>query len=271
MPSYAAAIAYHTIISLAPLLLFSISVASFAFSEERVIEQLVAMISRVAGMGVASMVEELVNQLGRPTLNNIIIAISWFFITLYAASNVFRQLIIALDTIWDVAYDPVRIRDGLVRWGTIRLRKYLVGLVMSILVIFSLLVSLLISVFANNFWQLLELFAPQMAVLSSLVNYVVIPGILIGFCILSFRFLPNRHVAWRDIWLGAVLTGSVLAIGERIIGYYANLSRIPSLYGVAGSVVILMLWSYFSAYILLIGAQFTRLFAEQYGSDSAAE
>ena len=266
MPSYAAAIAYHAIISLAPLLLFSISAAGLFYGEELAIDQLVKALSDAVGVKVAELIGGIAADLSQPTLNNLLFTIVWFFVTLYTASNVFRQLVTALDTIWDVAYAHARLRDGVIRWCMIRLRKYFLGVGMALMVITSLLVSLFVSVLSGNFWRLLDNVAPELAPLVLWSSSVIIPLVLIGFCLLVFKILPNRQIAWRDIWQGAVLTGGLLALAEGIIGFYASRSRIPTFYGLAGSVVVLMLWAYFSAFVLLIGAVFTRVYAERHGT-----
>ncbi|MBV7332840.1 YihY/virulence factor BrkB family protein [Chloroflexi bacterium TSY] len=266
--SYAAAIAYHTIISLAPILLFAIAVAGRAFETDAATQHIVSTLDRLVGTAVASIVAEIVEENSLRRTSNVVISLIALGIMFYSASNVFRQLVIALNVIWDIPIPSVRIRDGVIRWVTIRLRKYIMGFILALAVIFSLLISLVVNVFAGYFADLVNSAMPGLADLLLLINLTALPIILVFFCLAIFKFLPDTTIVWRDIRLGAFLTGIVLAIGQSGIGFYASRSRIPDLYGVAGSVVILMLWAYFSAYILLLGAEFTHIYARMYGSYS---
>lgn len=266
MPSYAAAIAYHAIISLAPILLFAIALASRMFGADTAAQQVVSTMQHFAGTAVASVVAEIIEENALNTRSNVLFSLAAVLITLYSASNVFRQLVIALNAVWEIEPPSIRIQDGIIRWGLVRLRKYFMGLVLTLVIIFSLLASLVVNVLAGYFAAFLNELIPGVTELLVLFNLLALPVILTLFCLVIFKVLPNDDVAWRDVWLGALLTGIVLSIGQGLIGFYASRSRIPDYYGVAGSVVILMLWAYFSAYILLLGAEFTHVYARRYGS-----
>ncbi len=255
--SYAAAIAYHTIISLAPLLLVAISIAGRFFTEEQALTQLNTVTAQVTGTAMADVITSIAQQLNSPTSNNFAFALFWFVVMLYAGSNVFRQLVVALDTIWEVPYQPIERQKLDLVWGITQVRKYLVGLTMTLCAIISLPILLLVGVVVNNFWELMDGIIDGASRIVPLVNFVLIPSVLILFCLLVFKFVPSKRMELREIWVGATLTGLVLAVAEVLIGVYASLSSIPAFYGVAGSIVILMLWAYFSAYILLVGAEFT--------------
>ena len=257
--SYAAAIAYHTIISLGPLLLLSITIASRTVGQDTAIKEFTSTLERYVGPALATVIHDLMLQLRQPTTDNLVVAILAALITIYAATNVFRQLVIALNVVWDVQPPNTTIKQGFFTWAISRLRNYIIGLLMAFSVILALLASLAVSVITGYFTSLVHALIPGLATLLTLFNFSVLPIILVLVAAVLFKFLPDIDVAWRDVWLGALLTGIVLAVGEGLIGLYASQSRIPSFYGVAGSVVVLMLWAYVSAYILLIGAEFTRV------------
>jgi len=258
--SYAAAIAYHAVISVAPLLLFSIATASRFFGREAAVEQLVTDLGRVAGAPLAALLTSLISELNQPTTSNLVLTVVSLALTMYAASNVFRQLVIALDAVWNVHRPSISIRDGVVHWAAVRLRRYVVGLLAAFAIICSLLISMLISVFIGTLLDLIDQIVPGSGSLITWLGVVALPIILVLLCLLAFRLLPSIDLTWGDVWPGALLTGLVLFLVEGAIGYYVTRNRITTLYGVAGSVVVLMLWAYFSAFILLIGAEFTRVY-----------
>lgn len=260
--SYAAAIAYHTIISLGPLLLLAITVASRAIDQDTAIHEFASTLERYIGTALATVLQDLMLQLRQPTTDNLVLTVLASILTLYAATNVFRQLVIALNVVWDIQPPTITLEQGFMIWAIRRLRNYIIGLLMALSVILALLASLAISVITGYFTSLIQILIPELATLLTLFNFSILPIILMLFSAILFKLLPDMDIAWRDVWLGAILTGIVLAVGEGVIGIYASRSRIPSFYGVAGSVVVLMLWAYVSAYILLIGAEFTRVHSQ---------
>ncbi len=238
-------------------MLFAVSISSRFFSEEQTIEQLVTTVTTVTGPRLANAIGRIASQLNTPDGNNVLFTTIWFLVTLFASSNVFRQLVVALDTIWEIPYQPVRRTNGVIEWGLTRARKYIVGLLMTLLAIFSLPVLLVTGVLMNSFLLYFESWLPGIARIVPLFTFVLVPSVLVVFCLLVFRYVPSKRMAWSEIWVGATVTGLVLAIAEILIGRYASLSSIPAFYGVAGSIVALLLWAYFSSYILLVGAEFT--------------
>jgi len=265
-PSYAAAIAYHAVISVAPLLLFSIAIASRFFGREAAVDQLITDLGRVAGTSIADLLTSLIAELNQPTTSNLILTLVSLAVTMYAASNVFRQLVVALDAVWDVRRPSISIRDGVLHWVVVRLRRYVVGFLAAIAMIFSLLISMLISVFIGTVLDLIKQVAPGSATVVTWLGIIALPTLLVLLCLLTFKVLPSIDLTWRAVWPGALLTGLVLFFVEGAIGYYVTRNRVSTLYGVAGSVVVIMLWAYFSAFILLVGAEFTRAYSNHFGS-----
>ncbi len=258
--SHAAAIAYHATISLGPLLIFSIGLASRAFGREAAVNQVITGVANMAGRSMANFVSSLNNQLSQPTNDNFLLSIISLAVTIFAASNVFRQLVIALNAIWEVQPPRIDIRDGVMRWAFVRLRKYFVGLLVALAAIVSLLVSMLVGIFWETILHVSTLFMPRLGMFLGWIGVAALPIVLVVLCLLAFKVLPRVDLTWRAVWPGALLTGLVLTASEVVIGYYVSHSWLPSLYGVTSSIVVLMLWAYFSAYILLLGAEFTQVY-----------
>ncbi|MBV7327016.1 YihY/virulence factor BrkB family protein [Chloroflexi bacterium TSY] len=205
MASYAAAIAYHTIISLGPLLLFAITVASMFVGQDAATEEFTSGAEKVVGPDIAPLIANVVGELSQPTTSNLLFALIWLCITFYAASNVFRHLVIALDTVWELKRSRIDQRLSLIRRQLIRLRTYIVGLMAALTIIIVLLISLIARATIDALWETLIVLTPQFANLISLISNMVIPLILITFSLLAVKFLPNISIPWRDVWLGAVL------------------------------------------------------------------
>jgi len=260
-PSYAAAIAYHTIISLGPLLYFSILIAGTAFGRAAAIDQLEATIRTIGGETFVEQIRHVVVAYREPTVSRTLTTWISAALLLYAASNVFRQLVIAQNAIWEVAPPTIQIRDGLWRWLRIRLRLYVVSIITSLIIIFALLASMILSLVAGLLLQLVGLILPALVAVLKWASLLLIPLFFIGLCLLGFRQLPAVKPPWRAVLPGAIATGLIMAVGEGLIVYYATHNPIPTFFGLAGSVVIVMVWAYISALIFLFGAEFTRLFA----------
>lgn len=259
--SYAAAIAYHTIISLGPLLYFSILIASIAFGRTAAIDQLEAAIGRVGGANMVQQLHSIVVDYREPSTSQQLTTVISAALLLFAASNVFRQLVIAQNVIWEVQPPTIQIREGLGRWLRVHLRLYVVSIITTFIIIFALLASMLLSVVAGFLLQLVALIFPDLVTPLTWVSFTLLPLIFIGLCLLGFRHLPAVKPPLRAALPGAIATGLVMAVGEGLIVYYATNNPIPNFFGLASSVVILMLWAYVSAAIFLLGAEFTRLYA----------
>jgi membrane protein len=264
--SYAAAIAYHAIISMGPLLLFSIAVASRAFSRDAAVDQLIFVVAEVAGPAMAQLLDGVIAELRQPTTDNLVVTVVSLGVGVYFASNVFRQLVIALDAIWEVKRPRVRVQDGLVRSALRQSRRYVVGLLAAIVIIFSLLIAMTLSVVAGPIVEMLHAISPLFATICLWIGRGLGPILFVLVCALTFKLLPSIELTWFDVGPGALLTGLVLAVAESIIAYYAIHNPIPAYFGLASSIVIIMLWAFFSAFILLFGAELTRIYVVKYGS-----
>jgi membrane protein len=186
-------------------------------------------------------------------------------VTLFlGASGVFGQLQDAMNTVWEVQPRPGR---GIM--GTIKDRFLSFTMVLG--VGFLLLVSLLVSTALSALGTFIEGLAPETLLLSQIVNFVISFGVTMFLFAMIFKVIPDVEIRWRDVWLGAVVTAAFFAIGRWAIGLYLGQSAMASTYGAAGSIIVLLVWVYYAAQILFLGAEFTQVYANKYGSRIVAD
>jgi membrane protein len=179
---------------------------------------------------------------------------------LFGATGVFVELQTSLDKIWDVQPRP-----GSGIWGFVKIRMLSFGMVLGIG--FLLLVSLVVTtaVTAVSAWALGLL--PGAKVLVEALTFVVSLGLITLLFAMIFKVLPDVEIAWRDVWIGAASTALLFTLGKFLFGLYLAKSSVASTYGAAGSLVIVLLWIYYSAQILFLGAELTQVYATHYGSN----
>lgn len=254
----AAALAYYTIFSLAPLLILSIAIAGALFDRSTAQSQLTAQIQNLMGQSGAELVEQMLENAAQPEAGGIATIIS-IVTLLLGASAVFGQLQDALNTIWGVMGRP-----GLNIGRIIRQRVLSFALVLG--VGFLLLVSLIIDTIIAGAQGMLFGSPEDANILIQIVNLVISVGIIALVFAVMFKFLPDVNIAWRDVWVGAIVTSLLFTVGKFLIGLYLGNSSAASVYGAAGSLVVLLLWIYYSSLILFFGAEFTQVYATRYGS-----
>ncbi|HEY1128945.1 MAG TPA: YihY/virulence factor BrkB family protein [Roseateles sp.] len=261
-PRMGAALAYYTLFSLAPLLLIVVSVAGLVWGGEAVRGELFNQLADLLGSTAASTVETMLKTVSWP-------AGGWFNtvlglgLMLVGATTMFAELQDALDTIWRV---PVRPLQGWLSWLRARLLSFGLILGLSFLVLVSLLLDAIMSA-AQTFWQ--PWFGDWLRI-AAVANAVISQGLVVAVFALIFKWMPRVRVAWRDVLLGALVTAGLFALGRYGIGTYLQHSGVASGFGAAASVVALLVWVYFSAQILLLGAEFTWAYARVLGSRRGA-
>jgi membrane protein len=253
-----AALAYYTIFSLAPLLLIVIGVAGLVWGREAVQGQLVAQLQGLVGPQGGQAIQTIVANAGKHG-SGVLATIIGVVTILFGATGVFVQLQNALNRVWSVEAKP-----GAGIWSFIRTRLISFGMVLGIG--FLLLVSLILSaaVAAVNTWA--TGLMPALEVLTQVLTFLVSFAITTVLFAMIYKFLPDVEIAWRDVWIGAVATALLFTVGKLLIGFYLAKSSVASTYGAAGSLVILLLWIYYSSQILFLGAEFTEVYASRYGS-----
>ena len=250
----AAALAYYTVFSIAPLLVIALAVAGFAFGEKAAQGQISGQLTHLLGPAGAQTVEAMIVSANKPAVG-IIAHVVGIGALLLGASGVFIQLSQSLNLIWKVAVP----KTGSL-WRFIKGRLLSFGMVLTIG--FLLLVSLVLSTVIAAVGAKLEAKWPGAEALlhlgSSAVSFVIISGLFA----LIYKVLPETHVAWRDVWLGAVVTSFLFTVGKLLIGLYLGKSGVSSTYGAAASLGIVLLWVYYSSQLLLLGAEFTHVHAQ---------
>ncbi len=258
VPRLAAALAYYTAFSLAPLLIVVISIAGLAYGDEAVQGQLRYQIQGLVGSQAAGAIQDMLVNFRHPSAG-IIATVLGLVTLLLGAAGLFGQLQDALDTVWEVTPKP---NQGI----RAMLRQRFISFTMVLGIGFMLLVSLVLSALlsAVGSWMSVNLPLPEFAL--QVINFVVSFAVVTLLFALIYKVLPDVKIAWRDVWMGAAVTAMLFTIGKLLIGLYLGNSSIASGYGAAGSFVVLLLWIYYSAQILLFGAEFTQVYARNYGS-----
>jgi len=261
-PRLAAAFSYYTIFSIAPLLIVVIAVAGLVFGQEAVRGQLDDQIEGLVGAEGADIVQELVQNANRPN-EGAVAAMLGVATLLLGAGGAFSQLQDSLNIVWGVK-PPNR---GIL--GTIKAKflSFSMVLFVGFLLLVSLVLSALITGIQGYFTDLL----PAGGVMLQLINQVLSFGVITLLFAMIFKFLPDIKVEWRDVWVGAAFTSLLFTIGKYLIGLYLGGSGVSSSYGAAGSLVVILLWIFYSAQILLFGAEFTQVYAYRQGSKIGAE
>ncbi|NJL86396.1 MAG: YihY/virulence factor BrkB family protein [Leptolyngbyaceae cyanobacterium SM1_1_3] len=256
----AAALAYYTVFSLAPLLILVIAIAGIVFDASAAKDQIVAQIQRLVGSEGASVIEMALQNANRPGSNSGLVAtLISLGVLLFGASGVFVELQASLNQVWNVKAKPT---EGLMNM----LRKRFLSFAMILVIGFLLLVSLVLSAALAALSNFLNGWIANLGWLWQLVNLVLSVGVTTLLFAMIFKYLPDVKVTWKDVAVGALITAVLFTLGKFLIGLYLGNSSFGSTYGAAGSVVILLAWVYYSAQIMFFGAEFTQVYASRYGS-----
>lgn len=259
VPSMGAALAYYTLFSLAPLLLIVIAVAGLVFGQEAARGEIVSQLRTLMGDPGASAVQSLLASVGRPSESTLATLLG-VLLLLIGATTVFGELQSALDRIWQVpATAPTN--------GWLHLiRARLLSFGMILVIGFLLMVSLVLSAALVTMERLWSPYFGGWITIASACNAVAGFVLVTAMFALIYKLMPRAQVLWRDVWTGALFTALLFSLGKALIGLYIGRSDIVSGFGAAGSLVVVLLWVYYSAQIFLIGAEFTWVYANLFGS-----
>src|SRR5690242_2424252 len=249
-----AALAYYSVFSIGPLMVIAIGVAGLAFGQEAARGEVQGELSGMIGQPAAAAIDSMLASANKPQ-QGLLATVIGTAVLLFSALGVVVQLKDAFNTVWEV--DEKKI-SGV--WQFIR--TYLMSLAAVIAVGFLLLISLAFTTALSAAGQYLGAQLPQtvLQTAGSVVSFAVITAM---FAIM-FKLLPDTKVQWRDVWLGAALTAVLFELGKSLIGIYVGRLALASTYGAAASLVILLIWVYYSAQIVLLGAEFTHCYASRY-------
>jgi membrane protein len=254
----AASLAYYTALSLAPLLLLLVGLTGMVLGREQVAGQLAAQL------------ESLMGPAGRELVNSILTTTSpeggtWAAVVglvtlVIGATAVFGELQATMNLIWEVQPAPTGgAWAGIRAWCKERVFSLAIVFALAFLLLVSLVVSAALAGAAALFW------GPAQTLLSRLLEIAVSLLVLtLGFSLL-FKYVPDAEIRWRDVWLGGIMTAVLFTLGKTAIGYYLGYASVGSAYGAAGSMVVLLVWVYYSALIVFFGAEFTQAWATRHG------
>lgn len=256
-PRLGAALAYYTVFSLVPFLVVVIALIGLVLGQEAAQSAILSHIATMVGDQSAAAIKDMIRRADQPS-TGLVATVLAVVTLLFGASGVFGQLQDALNTVWGV--EP---KEGRGVWGFIKDRflSFVAVLGTGFLLLVSLLLSSALAVFGSWFSGLLPLPEALLHLFNFALSFVVVTGLFA----LIFKVLPDAKVAWRDVWVGALLTAALFTIGKYALGLYLGKSNVASAYGAAGSLVLILLWVYYSAQILLYGAEFTQVYANRLG------
>jgi membrane protein len=260
----AAALAYYTMFSLAPLLVIIIGLLGVIWEVDQVRAQLLMQIQGLVGAQSAAFIGDMISNPGGPG-KDILATLIGLGTLLFGALGVFNELHNSLNIIWEVEEEKSK---GIFQ----TIKKVVIDRLLSFTMIlgigFLLLVSLVISAGLSASQEALGNMIPLSEVLLQIINLVISIGVITVLFALMFKFLPDVNIPWSDVIVGAFMTSVFFSLGKLIIGVYLGNSAVASAFGAAGSLVIILVWIYYSAQILFFGAEFTQVYSTQYGSKS---
>jgi membrane protein len=255
---HAAALSYYTVFSLAPLLLIAIAVAGLIFGEAAARDRIVEEIGGLIGTQGAEAVQGMIARASEPR-EGIIATVIGVVVLLFGASGAFSQLQDSLNDIWEVRRKP---ESGFL--GVIGKRFASFGMVL--VIAFLLLVSLVLSAALSALGAWAGGLLPDSPWLLRAGHLVITLGVVTALFALIFKILPDVRIRWGDVWMGAFVTALLFTAGRYLIGLYLGRSAVGSTFGAAGSLVIILLWVYYSSLILFFGSEFTQVYATRRGS-----
>jgi membrane protein len=258
IPRMGASLAYYTLFSLAPILVVAIAIGGLVFGADAVRGQIVGQIQGMVGQEGGRAVQSMLEGAGRHGTSTIatVIGLLTFFV---GATGAFLELQTALDAIWRVkpkeggSFVGVLVRQRLISFGLV--------VALGFLLLTSLLVSAALAALHNYLGNTFT----GLVILWEALNVIVSLGVITLLFALIYKVLPDVKLGWREVWVGALVTAGLFTIGKLIIGLYLGTTSMASTYGAAGSVVVILIWVYYSAQIILLGAEFTRAYVEQFG------
>lgn len=255
-PRLGAAIAFYTLLSLSPLLLFVLAIVGMVFGQEDARDAITDQITNLVGAEGAKVVEAMVADTQKPAAGFLATTIG-ILTLIFGATGVFVELQDALDTVWDVHPHPTHSTI----WAMIRDRVLSFSIVCGMA--FLLLVSLLFSAVLSATQGIIAGWLPESRGLSGAINSTTSLLMTTAMFAMIFKRLPHAETRWSDVWIGAVITAVLFVVGKELIGVYIGRAAVGSAYGAAGSLVVLLVWVYYSTQIMLFGAEITHVISQR--------
>ena len=254
----AAGLAYYTALSIAPLLVVAIAVAGLVFGADAARGAIMDQRGGVVGSDSAATIESMIDSANKPR-TGVLATIFGILVLLFGATGVFIELQDSMNTIWEVQPKPGR---GI--WKIIRQRFLSLGMVFGIA--FLLLVSLVVNAGLAALSDAIGALMPGLPIVWQALTMLLTFAVVMLLFAMIFKVLPDVKIPFRDVWIGAAFTAVLFIVGKLLLGLYISRADLASSYGAAGSVVVLLLWIYYSAQIFFFGAEFTQAYAHRHGS-----
>jgi membrane protein len=255
-PRMAAALSYYAAFSMAPLLILAISIAGLAFGHDAAQGKIVEQIGGLVGTKSAAAIQDMLQAANRPA-KSVVFSIIGIITLIAGATGVLSELKSALNTIWRTR-EPGDVQE------IIKKNILFIGMLLGIG--FLLTVSLVLNAALASFGQLLSGSLPGSEIVLQGFEFALSTAIITVLFAAMYRLLPNTRIEWRDVWVGAAVTSLLFNLGKLGLGLYIGESAVASSYGAAGAILVLLLWVYYSGLIFYFGAEFTKVYADWYGS-----
>ncbi len=254
----AAALAYYTVFSISPLLVIAIAIAGAFFGQQTAQDQIIDQLTDLVGKDAVKPILLALDNISQPEIRGIASLIS-IGVLLLGASGIFAQLQDALNTVWKVKPQP---GQGVGIFIRKRISSFLMVLAIGFLLILSLILSAVVSALSKYQTD----FLPGSAILWENLDFIVSLGLMTFLFCLMFKYVPDVKIAWKDVIVGSVITALLFLFGKFLLGVYISKGSLGSAYGAAGSLIVFLAWVYYSAQIILLGAEFTQVYTRMYGS-----
>ncbi len=257
---YSASLAYYTVFSIAPLLVIVTALLGFFFGKEAMQGQIYQQLSHLVGSVAALQIQDTIKNIHLDN-NSYLASVISIIILFIGATSIFGEIQDSLNKIWGL-----RIKPKKVWWKLIITRLLSFSLILSIgaILIVSFVLNALLNAFGDLISNYLKNYSGYIMGITEAVLSLLVTGFLFS---LIFKILPDAKIKWKDVLLGGFVTAIFFTLGKMGIGYYIGKSKMSSLYGAAGSIIIFMVWVYYSSIILYLGAEFTKVHAKLYGEN----
>ncbi|WP_319423021.1 YihY/virulence factor BrkB family protein [Pleurocapsa sp. FMAR1] len=257
-PLIAAALAYYTVFSISPLLVIAIAIAGTIFGDQTAQKEITDQLIALVGQDGVKPILQALNNISQPKIRGFASLIS-IGVLIIGASGIFAQLQDALNTVWKVKPQP---GQGVMLFLRKRLSSFLMVLAIGLLLILSLVLSAVVATLSRYRTD----FLPGSAILWENLDFIVSFGLITFLFCLMFKYVPDIKIAWKDVFIGSIITALLFLFGKYLLGLYISKGSLGSAYGAAGSLIVFLAWVYYSAQIILFGAEFTHVYTRMYGS-----
>lgn len=256
---FSASLSYYTVFSIAPILIIMVTVAGVIFGKEAAQGQIYGQINGLVGGEAASQIQEIIGNTstsGKTFIASVVSIIALIF----GATGVFGEIQDSINSIWGLKSKP---KSGIIKIVLNRLISFSLIISLGFVAMVTLMLNTLVDLLSKS---LTKIIPGDDTIFVQVINYALIFVVITGMFAVIFKVLPDARIKWKDVIRGAVLTAILFIIGKFAITLYVQQSKLGSVYGAAGSIVILLVWVYYTAVILYFGAEFTKVYAIRYGS-----